>query len=180
MTATFRPYEPARDEAAVIDVLSTETWTHRVKQTLTPDEAREELARNAYTGDTVLTFVIEVDGELVGWVRADDVGNERADPQLDFRLRERVRGRGIGGAALRHITAEVFRRHPQTRRIEGQTRQDNIAMRRVFRRGGYVREAVYRQAWPAGAGRLIDGIGYAILRRDWETGTTTPVSDDEA
>jgi RimJ/RimL family protein N-acetyltransferase len=67
---------------------------------------------------------------------------------------------------------------PGTRRIEGQTRRDNVAMRKVFVRGGYVQEAVYRQAWPAADGTIFDGIGYAMLRGDWGTGTTTPLDWD--
>jgi RimJ/RimL family protein N-acetyltransferase len=175
VTQTFREYDPERDEPALIDLLTTETWTHRVKVTMTAEEAREELSRNTYHGDAALTLMIELDGEVVGLVRAEDLGNERQDPQLDFRLRERVRGQGIGTAAVREITKAVFDRHPKTDRIEGQTRQDNVAMRKAFSRCGYVKEAVYRQAWPDAAGTKLDGVGYAILRRDWESGTPTPV-----
>ncbi|WP_432135500.1 hypothetical protein [Streptomyces sp. bgisy154] len=53
-------------------------------------------------------------------------------------------------------------------------------MRRVFRACGYVEEAHYRQAWPTEDGTVCDAVGYAILRRDWRTGTTTlPDWDDE-
>jgi RimJ/RimL family protein N-acetyltransferase len=86
-----------------------------------------------------------------------------------------MRGQGIGLAALRHITTVIFSRYPGTLRIEAQTRQDNHAMRTVFLRGGYVQEAVYRRGWPATGADVYDGIGYAILRSDWESGTTTPV-----
>ena len=48
-------------------------------------------------------------------------------------------------------------------------------MRRVFVKTSYAKEAHYRDAWPSADGPL-DSIGYAILRRDWETGTTTPVN----
>lgn len=171
----FRPFDPARDEPALIGLLTTETWLHRLKVQMTEADVREELDRGHYSGDSVLTELIEVDGEVVGLVRADELCEERSDPQLDFRLRERVRGHGIGLVALRHITELIFSRYPKASRIEGQTRQDNDAMRKVFIRGGYVQEAVYRRAWPDAGGELRDGIGYAILRSDWESGTTTPV-----
>jgi RimJ/RimL family protein N-acetyltransferase len=51
-------------------------------------------------------------------------------------------------------------------------------MRKVFARAGYVQEAVYRRAWPAADGEMLDGIGYAILRDDWKSGTVTPVRWD--
>ena len=141
---------------------------------MTEADFQEELGLGVYTNPDVLTFLIEVGDELAGYIRTDDLGHPRSDPQLDFRLRERFRGRGIGAIALAFITREIFERYPQTLRIEGQTRRDNVAMRRVFERCGYVLEGVYRQAWPSSSGQH-DGLGYAILRRDWETGSTTPV-----
>jgi RimJ/RimL family protein N-acetyltransferase len=53
-------------------------------------------------------------------------------------------------------------------------------MRRVFRRSGYVKEGHYRDGWPDPDGTVHDAVGYAILRRDWLSGTTTAVRwDDE-
>jgi RimJ/RimL family protein N-acetyltransferase len=52
-------------------------------------------------------------------------------------------------------------------------------MRIVLRRNGYVKEAHYRQAWPGQDGSRHDGIGYAIHRSDWRSGTTTPVHWDD-
>ena len=177
---SFRRYDPDGDEMALVELLTSERWDYRLQPTLSEADVRKELARGDYAGGAVITELIEVGGELAGFVRAFDCGVERSDPQLDFRLRLRFRGRGLGVAALRHITGLVFATYPQTHRIEGQTRSDNIAMRKAFVRGGYVREAVYREAWPvAGEDRMLDGIGYAILRRDWESGTTTPVDWSE-
>jgi RimJ/RimL family protein N-acetyltransferase len=65
------------------------------------------------------------------------------------------------------------------RRFEGQTREDNIAMRKVFVRSGWVKEAHYRQAWPVDGSEPKASIAYGILRCDWETGTTTPVDWDD-
>lgn len=55
-------------------------------------------------------------------------------------------------------------------------------MRRVLRACGYVKEAHYRDAWHTveEADVWLDGVAYAILRRDWLNDTTTPVRwDDE-
>lgn len=175
---TFRTYDPERDEAALIDLLTTEPWPHRMRPVISEAEARADLDQGDYASDRALTVLAEVDGALMGVIRAENLGNEREDPQLDFRVRERARGRGIGLAALRYVTDAVFARFPDTLRIEGQTRQDNVAMRKVFVRGGYVQEAVYRQAWPSADGRRYDGIGYGMLRSDWESGTTTPLDWD--
>ena len=38
----------------------------------------------------------------------------------------------------------------------------------------------YRDGWPDQDGHVYDAIGYAILRRDWASGTTTVLRwDDE-
>ena len=90
------------------------------------------------------------------------------------------RGRGIGTRALAWLTEHVFTTAAGASRIEGTTRQDNVAMRRLFRRGGYVKESHYRDGWPDPDGNLHDAIGYAILRRDWLAGPTTVLRwDDE-
>jgi RimJ/RimL family protein N-acetyltransferase len=44
------------------------------------------------------------------------------------------------------MTGYLFTEFPGIRRIEGTTRADNHAMRRTFRRCGYVKEAHWRQA----------------------------------
>jgi RimJ/RimL family protein N-acetyltransferase len=174
VTPTFRPYRPEADEALLVDVLTTENWTYRLDPRLTEEQVRAALNNGEYVEPHALTFLIEVDGAVAGFVRAFDLdGND--DPQLDFRLRADWRGKGIGTAATRFVTETLFRRDLELRRIEAHTRRDNTAMRRALARCGYVREGVYRLTWPDGSGGWIDGIGYAILRQDWETGTTTPV-----
>jgi RimJ/RimL family protein N-acetyltransferase len=175
---SFRPFDPAHDSEEIVALLTGEEWIYRPQRQISAEVARKELADGRYEGPDVLTLIIELDGEVVGIARAEDLAEARSDPQLDFHLRAHARGRGIGLAALRHITAELFARYPTKNRIEGQTRRDNIAMRRVFERGGYVQEAVYRRAWPAGEEGPLDGIGYAMLRQDWESGTTTPLDWD--
>lgn len=99
---------------------------------------------------------------------------------IDLRLAEDARGRGIGTAILPVIVAEVFGRFPSVRKLEGQTREDNVAMRRAFRRAGWAKEAHYREGWPVAGGQPLASVAYAILRSDVQSGTTTPVPwDDE-
>ena len=73
----------------------------------------------------------------------------------------------------------MFETYPGLRRFEGQTREDNVAMRTVFVRSGWAKEAHYRQAWPVEGSEPKASIAYGILRRDWQTGTVTPVDWDD-
>ena len=100
---------------------------------------------------------------------------------FDLRIRARYRRRGLGVQAVRWLTGYLFAEFPDIRRIEANTRKDNIAMRRTLLSCGYVKEAHYRDAWPSFENATVyDGVGYAMLRRDWDSGTTTlPEWDDE-
>lgn len=172
---TFREYQPPRDEEALVALLTSEPWLKRVKTTFTRSDVLESIARGEYGDGNDLTFFVEVDVHDVGLVRLEDIADEGIDPALDIRILERWRRRGLGVAAVRFITGEFFRRHPDRWRIEGQTRRDNVAMRRTFARAGWVQEAVYRQAWPPDAdGIRLDGLGYAVVRGDWEGSIATP------
>nr|WP_240506835.1 GNAT family protein [Thermoactinospora rubra] len=111
-------------------------------------------------------------------LRLQDLADDT--PVFDLRVRQAHRGRGLGAAAVTWLTRYLFTELPGIRRIEGTTRQDNHAMRAVFRRCGYAKEAHYRQAWPGPDGKVYDSVGYAILRSDWLAGTVTPPHwDDE-
>ena len=173
---TFREYVKGRDDEALIAILTGEAWPLRAKKTFTRSEVLESIADGEYGTGNDLSFLIESNERDVGLVRLEDVADEGVDPALDIRILERWRGRGMGLAAVRFITDEFFKRHSDRWRVEGQTRRDNVAMRRTFARAGWVKEAVYRQAWPPDDdGNRLDGLGYAVLRGDWEKSTTTPV-----
>jgi len=119
------------------------------------------------------TLWIVSDDRRLGVLRLDDISDNA--PLFDIRLAEEVRGRGIGQAALRVATQLVFTDYPKVERFEGQTREDNIAMRRVFERNGWTKEAHYRRAWPVPGGAPVASIAYAILRREWQTGDRVPL-----
>lgn len=107
----------------------------------------------------------------IGFVRLEDLSDP--DPVFDLRLDGRFRGRGLGTEVLRATTAHVYTTMPERNRFEGQTREDHVAMRRTFLRCGFVKEAHYREGWPIEGGAPVASVAYGILRRDWETGTTT-------
>lgn len=101
--------------------------------------------------------------------------NEDA-PLFDVRLSEAVRGQGLGVECLKAIADFAFSTMPEISRLEGQTREDNVPMRRVFESARWVQEAYYREAWPVEGGDPVASVAYAILRRDWEHGTVTPLN----
>jgi RimJ/RimL family protein N-acetyltransferase len=169
----------AAEADLLAEFLTTEDWPYHGAGA--PDAAtiREQAAAGDYDNDQTQTFWIVTGAEMrVGLIRLLDLGDDT--PLFDLRVRTRYRGAGLGTVALRWLTDYLFAEFPGIRRIEGTTRQDNLPMRRVFRKCGYVKEAHYRQAWPAPDGRVHDAVGYAILRSDWQAGTVTlPQWEDE-
>jgi RimJ/RimL family protein N-acetyltransferase len=172
----YRRFTPAETER-LADFLTAEPWPfHSGREDR--GEIRQRVAGGYYDGDSVRTYWIIVQNEHIGLIRLWDLGD--STPMFDLRIRAADRGRGIGARALSWLTEHVFTTAAGASRIEGTTRQDNVAMRRVFRHCGYVKEAHYRDGWPDPDGRVYDAIGYAILRRDWLAGTTTVLRwDDE-
>jgi RimJ/RimL family protein N-acetyltransferase len=173
---TYRPATEAdRDELARF--LSAHQWPFHARARLSLAEAAEVVAGWDLDGGSTRAWWLERDGQVVGLLRVDDLGSSW-DPSWDLRIAEAHRGAGIGTATVRWLSGQIFGNWPGVRRIEAQTRCDNRAMRTVLRRCGYVKEAHYRLGWPAQDGVIRDGIGYALLRQDWERGTTTPVDWD--
>lgn len=48
-----------------------------------------------------------------------------------------------------------------------------------FLRAGFIKEAHYRQAWPDAGGDPLAAVAYAILRSNWEFGSTTTLDWNE-
>lgn len=187
MTITFTRIDPAdpADRAALIDFMTGHDFPFHMGGRRTFEQVEEAIADGAYRDEDNDSYWVEADvpGEApprrrIGFLRFEDLTDDT--PVFDLRLATEYRGRGLGVEVLRAATDHVFRTMPDVRRFEGQTRDDNVPMRTVLRRAGWVKEAHYRDGWPVPGGEPRASVAYAILRRDWESGTTTPVPwDDE-
>jgi RimJ/RimL family protein N-acetyltransferase len=170
---TFEPVDPA-DLDGLADWLASDTWPFHGVPSLDPQTARDRV-RDGFL-DNGLAFWMLAGPERIGLFRLQDLSDPT--PVLDIRIRSAWRGQGLGKVGLRWVTEYVFKNLPDKIRVEGNTRVDNIGMRRVFEACGYVKEAHYRRAWPGAGGVHYDCTAYGILREDWESGTVTPVSWD--
>jgi len=155
----------------LIDWLTSDTWPFFVNENLETETVKTWVEEGIFTGIANQTFWIILENNRIGLIRLHDLTDPT--PMFDLRIRTDYRGSGIGKAALDWVTEYIFTNMPDKLRIEGNTRQDNVAMRKVFKKCGYVKEAHYRKAWP---GKInYNGIGYAILKEDWLQNKITPV-----
>jgi RimJ/RimL family protein N-acetyltransferase len=175
---SHRRFVPAEADL-LAEFLTAEVWPYHGSGAPDAAQIRAHAAAGRYDNDQTRTFwILTRTGTEAGLIRLLDLADDT--PLFDLRIRAAYRGQGLGTQAVRWLTGYLFTELPGIRRIEGTTRQDNLAMRRAFRRCGYVKEAHYRQAWPAPGGMVYDAVGYAILRTDWQAGTNTPPDwDDE-
>lgn len=178
---TICPFDPASDADAIVDFLSTSTFPFHGHPTVSEAEARARVLDGYFWASDRCGLWVVADGDRLGIAVIEDLEDIGAGgaPLFDLRLGDRFRGRGLGVAVLRALTSYVFELYPSLRRFEGQTREDNVAMRTVFVRAGWVKEAHYREAWPVEGSAPMASIAYGVLRRDWESGTTTPVTWDD-
>lgn len=160
------------DRAALVDFMTRNPFPFHVRTRLTVEDVEVAIREGAYRNeDNDSYWVSHADLGRIGFLRLEDL-TDRA-PLFDLRLDGPVRGHGLGVEVLRAATDLVFGTMADVNRFEGQTREDNIAMRKTFLRCGWLKEAHYRAGWPVEGGEPVASVAYGILRRDWETGTTT-------
>ncbi len=174
MNLSFEKVEMTQAED-LADWLSSESWPFFIGHQLEKSEVLKRIKDGAFFGKGEENFwVKDQSGEAVGFIelyQLDDLA-----PMFSMRLKSAFRGRGYGKICLNWLTKYIFENFSGKRRIEGQTREDNVAMRKVFNKCGYVKEAYFRMANPTEDGGRLACVGYGILREDWESGRITPVA----
>ncbi|HVY30003.1 MAG TPA: GNAT family N-acetyltransferase [Polyangiaceae bacterium] len=154
------------DTAQLAQFLAASEWPFHYERRVDDNWVRARL-ESGFLGEDARAFWIRGQSdEPLGLGRVFDLSD--MTPLLDLRLAASARGRGIGTLALRGLTLWLFSEHPETGRLAGYTRADNLAMRRVFEKCGFVLEAQHRKAWRVEGREPLDAICYAILREEAE------------
>jgi RimJ/RimL family protein N-acetyltransferase len=164
----------ASDVERLVDWIPKYTWPYHAQPQVDEDWVRKRAAAGGFFGPDVKSFwVIAADDAPVAMIRVFDLAD--ITPLVDLRVVEQARGQGVGTVALHWLTRFVFETFAEVQRLGGYTRHDNVLMHRVFRKCGFVQEAYHRKSWRVEDGSLADSVGFAILRSDWLSGTTTPL-----
>ncbi len=163
------------EQEQLIHFMITNTWPYHGHSDPGRDIIEKAIEEGGYESDEVKTFWVEdEDKQKVGFVKIYDLQDEI--PLFDLRIADQSRGQGYGPKALRLVAEYVFGLKGSKIRLEGHTRQDNLAMRKTFERAGFVKEAHLRNAWFSPKETLYyDAVTYGITREDFKAGTTTPV-----
>ena len=147
--------------------LAASDWPYHFEQSVDASWVRGRLESGHFFGQDARSFWIRADGDPpLGLGRVFDLTD--VTPLFDLRIAASARGRGVGTLALRGLTLWLFSEYPETERLGGYTRHDNLAIRRVFEKCGFAQEAHHRRAWRVDGGEPLDAVGYAILRDEAE------------
>lgn len=159
----------------LVNFLTSEIWEFHSYNVPTKEQIRESISKGYYNSETSKSYWINRSGgERIGFIRLFDL--EDSTPLFDIRLLKSQRRCGVGEAALKKLVEMVFNTFDNVTRIEGYTREDNIAMIKLFLKCGFVKEAHHRKSWEQSDGEIFDSVGYCILKEDWLSGNTTPVN----
>lgn len=158
-----------RDRDALTAFLTGNVFPFHVRERLDATQVTADIDAGRWGDDRTEAFWIDDDerGRL-GLVRLEDLDDPTA--MIDLRLAERWRGHGVGAEVLPLAVEHAFRMHAGLVRVEGHTREDNMAMRRTFEKSGWVREGWFRDGWPVVGAPPLASVAYAVLRREWAGG----------
>ncbi|MGL3807627.1 GNAT family N-acetyltransferase [Paeniglutamicibacter sp. R2-26] len=176
MSVNLQPMS-ASDSEDVIAFLASNRFPFHVQAAPQADSVRSGVENGRFWNAETQGYWILRNGQRLGIAVLEDL--QDAAPLFDLRLDEGQRGMGLGVEVLRALCDLVFTTMPGVLRFEGQTREDNIAMRKTFLRCGFLKEAHYRMGWPTEDGGHVASLAYAILRQDWQHGTLTTFDWEE-
>lgn len=167
------------EQEQLIHFMTTNTWPYDGYSHPGREIVVKAIEEGGYESDEVKVFWVETNNaEKVGIVKIYDLQDEI--PLFDLRIADEHRGKGYGPKALRLVEHYVFELPERKIRLEGHTRQDNLAMRKTFERAGFVKEAHLRNAWFSPKENMYyDAVTYGMTREDFNSGTTTPVVWDD-
>jgi RimJ/RimL family protein N-acetyltransferase len=175
---SFIPLVLPDDREALADFILEHPWPFHSGGEITREFLLQKIDEGNFSSIDVQTFWAKSDtGEARGIIKLFDLDDvEDGSPLFDLRIHSGYRGQGIGKQAVQWLTEYLFETYPVLARIEGTTRVDNIAMRKVFVSCGYAKEGHSRKSWLTNDGSKVDAITYGILREDWQSKTITPVN----
>ncbi len=181
MNLSFKPLELSNETEILADFLSSHSWPYHTGAPINREEMLQWINKGIFSGPDTQTFWIITNENRIGLIKIFDLDDvEDGSPLFDLRVDPNFRGKGIGKQAVTWLTQYLFETYPILERIEGTTRADNIAMRKVFLSCGYIKEGHSRKSWDAENGTKLDTVHYGILREDWQNKTITPVQWDDA
>ncbi len=177
MSYNFVPIALPEEAAAVADFMLSEPWPfHNAHQKSTRAECVRRYSKTP-SSDEAYFWMTNAADERIGYLKLFDLDDiaDQGSPLFDLRIRSDHRGKGVGQIAVRWLSDYLFTQWPDLFHIQGTTREDNIAMRKVFLKCNFAKEGHIRRTWNGVHAAVL----YGLLREDWKSGQVTPVPWDD-
>ncbi len=126
----------------------------------------ELLAGDPVSGECVTTFVIERDGEIIGWIAAaEQLHRDYRQSGIDLFLSSGSQGQGYGAEAIWRVCRFLFEERGH-HRITIDPAADNLRAIRAYERVGFRRVGVMRRYERGRDGVYHDGLLMDLLPED--------------
>ena len=131
-TQKVRPSRQGRITSYLLNYLrSVPGSQNHMASAVSRQQVEEALDSGAFQNEERDSYWIEhSEHGRIGYIRFEDLCDDT--PVFDLRLASQWQGRGLGVEVLNAATSWIFEQKPRIRRFEGQTRDDNLAMRHTF------------------------------------------------
>ncbi len=178
MNLSFKSLKLPDEREVLADFLWGHPWPYHSGGQIAREKIFQKMDEGAFSSPDTQTFwIIAESDKRIGFIKLFDLDDvEDGSPLFDLRIIPEFRGQGVGKQAVTWLTRYLFETYPVLNRIEGTTRVDNLAMRKVFVKCSYAKEGHIRKSWSEENGTKFDTVIYGILRDDWENKTVTPMN----
>lgn len=162
---TFKKFTK-KDSKQLIDFLTSQTWKFHSNPKLSIKDVQTNIDKRKYTNREQITFLIYNQTYLIGVLQIKDLINDLEEsPEFDIRISSKFHKKGYGTQIINYMIEYIFKNYDKIKRIEGNTREDNIAMQRLFEKCKFTRVAQLRKCW-FGDDKYYDTIVYDLLKEE--------------
>lgn len=125
----------------------------------------DELDAGAWATDDQWGWAVMVDGAPAGFALVTEMTSGTGEMQI--RLREGSRGRGVGRETLRQLADHHFADVDGLTRLVGRTHERNVPMQRAFNAAGFQLDTREHGALEDADGRPVARWSYQLTRDEW-------------
>ena len=135
------------------------------------DEARQTVLKmiDELQHPFVFHWVITLDGEVIGRIKAWDVNPYNGYLQLGYDMGPAYRGHGYMTEAVRAVIRHLLT-EAEVNRVFCSVRAGNVASRRVCEKAGLIHEGTMRQHYARQDGGYDDVCLYGVVKNDMKEG----------
>lgn len=130
-----------------------------------PDKLGSELDHGEWATDAQWGWAVMVDGLPAGFALVE--GLATGDGEMQIRLRESARGRGVGRETLRQLADHHFADSTTLLTLVGRTHERNVAMQRAFNAAGFRLASREPGVRTDRDGDPVAEWSYALTREEW-------------